>query len=109
MAQTTQTLPTDTLTLPLELDAALKTLRGTKAVQESRIVSLQQLIEGYRKDLERPGTTERSVQIEREIQKAEDQLKAARDSIAAINQQLRSQVRQIREIISSCQCNNVVS
>ena len=70
-------------------------------MQESRIVSLQQLIEGYREDLERPGTTERADQIEREIQKAEDQLAAARDSIDALNQQLRSQVRQIRETISS--------
>ena len=102
-AQTTQTLPTDPLPLKelLGLDAALKTLRGTKAVQESRIVSLQQLIEGYREDLERPGTTERADQIEREIQKAEDQLAAARDSIDTHNQQLRSQVRQIRETISS--------
>ena len=102
-AQTTQTLPTDPLPLRelLGLDMALKNLRGAKAVQESRIVSLQQLIEGYRKYLERPGTTEQADQIEREIQKAEDQLAAARDSIGAINQQLRSQVRQIRETISS--------
>ena len=68
-----------------------------KAVQESKKVSLQQLIEGYRKDLERPGTTERTDQIEREIQKAEDQLRATEDSIGALNQESRSQLRQIRD------------
>ena len=56
---------------------ALKNLRGAKAVQESKIVSLQQLLEGYREDLKRPGTTERADQIGHEIQKAEDQLTAA--------------------------------
>ena len=66
-------------------------------MQESKKVSLQQLIEGYREDLERPGTTERADQIEREIQKAEDQLRATEDSIDALNQESRSQVRQIRD------------
>ena len=57
-AHTTQTLPTDLLPLRelLGLDTALKTLRGTKAAQESKLVSLQQLIESYREDLKRPGT-----------------------------------------------------
>ena len=32
------------------LDTALKTLRCTKAAQESKLVSLQQLIEGYHED-----------------------------------------------------------
>ena len=98
-AQTTETLPPDLL--PLReiqgLSESLKTIRGTKAVQESKKVSLQQLIEGYREDLERPGTTERSDQIEREIQKAEDQLRATEDSIDALNQESRSQVSQIRD------------
>ena len=98
-AQTTETLPPDLL--PLReiqgLNESLKTIRGAKAVQESKKVSLQQLIEGYRKDLERPGTTERADQIEREIQKAEDQLRATEDSIDALNQESRSQVRQIRD------------
>ena len=66
-------------------------------MQESKTVSLQQLIEGYREDLERPGTTERVDQIEREIQKAEDQLRATEDSIDALNQESRSQLRQIRD------------
>ena len=98
-AQTTETLPPDLL--PLReiqgLSESLKTIRGTKAVQESKKVSLQQLIEGYRKDLERPGTTEQSDQIEREIQKAEDQLRTNEDSIGALNQESRSQVSQIRD------------
>ena len=98
-AQTTETLPPDLL--PLReiqgLNEGLKTIRGMKAVQESKKVSLQQLIEGYRKDLERPGTSERADQIEREIQKAEDQLRATEDSIDALNQESRSQVSQIRD------------
>ena len=69
-------------------------------MQESKKAALQQLIEGYRKDLERPGTTERADQIEHEIQKAELQLAAAQESIDALNLQLRSQVRQIRETIT---------
>ena len=75
-AQTTQTLPTGLLPLRefLGLDTALKNLRGAKAAQESKLVSLQQLLEGYCEDLKRPGTTERAEQIGREIQKAEDQL-----------------------------------
>ena len=98
-AQTTETLPPDLL--PLReiqgLSESLKTIRGAKAVQESKKVSLQQLIEGYRKDVERAGTTERADQIEREIQKAEDQLRATEDSIDALNQESRSQVLQIRD------------
>ena len=98
-AQTTETLPPDLL--PLReiqgLSESLKTIRGAKAVQESKKVSLQQLIEGYREDLERPGTTERADQIEREIQKAEDQLRATEDSIDTLNQESRSQVSQIRD------------
>ena len=98
-AQTTETLPPDLM--PLReikgLNESLKTIRGVKAVQESKKVSLQQLIEGYREDLERPGTTERADQIEREIQKAEDQLIATEDSIGALNQESRSQIRQIRD------------
>ena len=97
-AQTTETLPPDLL--PLReiqgLSDSLKTIRGSKAMQESRKVSLQQLIEGYRKDLELPGTTERADQIEREIQKAKDQLRATEDSIDVLNQESRSQVSQIR-------------
>ena len=82
-AQTTETLPTDLLPLReiLGLNENLKTIRGVKAVQESKKVSLQQLIEGYREDLERPRTTEQADQIEREIQKAEDHLRATQDSI----------------------------
>ena len=61
-------------TLPLRelqgIDKALRNIRGEKAVQESKNVSLQLALEGYRKDLERPGTTERADQIEREIRKA---------------------------------------
>ena len=99
VAQTTETLPPDLL--PLReiqgLNESLKTIRGVKAVQESKKVSLQQLIEGYRKDIERAGTTERADQIEHEIQKAEDQLRATEDSIDALNQESRSQVRQIRD------------
>ena len=91
-------------TLPMReilgLDRALRNLRGTKAVQESRRVALQQLLEGYREDLKRPGTTERADQIEHEIQKAEDELAAVQDSIDTLNLQLRSQVRQIRETIT---------
>ena len=68
-AQKTEMLPPDLL--PLHeiqgLNESLKTIRGVKAVQESKKVSLQQLIEGYRKDLERPGTTERADQIEDSI------------------------------------------
>ena len=98
-AQTTETLPPDLL--PLReiqgLNVSLKTIRGAKAVQGSKKVSLQQLIEGYRKELERSGTTERADQIEREIQKAEDQLRATEDSIGALNQESRSQIRQIRD------------
>ena len=98
-AQTTETLPPDLL--PLReiqgLSESLKTIRGAKAMQESKKVSLQQLIEGYREDLERPGTTERADQIEREIQKAEDQLRATEDSIDTLNQESRSQVSQIRD------------
>ena len=98
-AQTTETLPPDLL--PLReiqgLSESLKTIRGAKAMQESKKVSLQQLIEGYRKDVERAGTTERADQIEREIQKAEDQLRATEDSIDALNQESRSQVLQIRD------------
>ena len=100
-AQTTETLPPDLLPLReiLGLNESLKTIRGAKAVQESKKVSLQQLIESYRKDLKRPGTTERADQIEREIQKAEDQLRATEDSIDDLNQESRSQVRQIRDSI----------
>ena len=68
-----------------------------KAVQESKKVSLQQLIEGYREDLKRPGTSERAEQIEHEIQKAEDQLRATQDSIDTLDQESRSQARQIRD------------
>ena len=100
VAQTTETLlPPDLL--PLReiqgLSDSLKTIRGTKAVQESKKVSLQQLIEGYRKDLERPGTTERADQIEREIQKAKDLLRATEDSIDTLNQESRPQVSQIHD------------
>ena len=70
-----------------------------KAVQESKKVSLQQLIKGYRKDLKQPGTTERADQIEREIQKAADDLRATKDSINALNKETRSQVSQIRDSI----------
>ena len=99
VAQTTETLPPGLLPLReiLGLNEGLKTIRGMKAVQESKKVSLQQLIEGYRKDLERPGTSERADQIEREIQKAKDQLRATEDSIDTLNQESRSQVRQIRD------------
>ena len=97
--QTTETLPPDLL--PLReiqgLNDSLKTLRDMKAVQESKKVSLQQLIKGYREDLEQPGTTEQADQIEREIQNAEDLLRATEDSIDALNQESRSQVRQIRD------------
>ena len=68
-----------------------------KAVQESNKISLQQLIEGYREDLKRPGTSERADQIEREIQKAEDQLRATQDSIDTLDQESRSQARQIHD------------
>ena len=99
VAQTTETLPPDLL--PLReiqgLNESLKTIRGMKAVQESKKVSLQQLIKGYREDLERPGTTKRADQIEREIQKAEDLLRATEDSIDDLNQESRSQVSQIRD------------
>ena len=102
-AQTTETLPPDLL--PLReiqgLSESLKTVRGAKAMQESKKVSLQHLIEGYRKDVERAGTTERADQIEREIQKAKDQLRATEDSIDALNQESRSQVLQIRDSILS--------
>ena len=99
VAQTTETLPPDLLPLRESqgLNESLKTIRGVKVVQESKEISLQQLIEGYRKDLERPGTTERADQIEREIQKSEDQLRATEDSIGALNQESRSQIRQIRD------------
>ena len=94
-AQTTETLS------PLReiqgLNESLKTIRGVKAVQESKKVSLQQLIEGYREDLKRPGTSERADQIEREIQKAEDQLRATQDSIDTLDQESRSQARQIHD------------
>ena len=99
VAQTTETLPPDLL--PLReiqgLNDSLKTIRGMKAVQESKKVSLQQLIKGYREDLEQPGTTEQADQIEREIQKAEDLLRATEDSIDDLNQESRSQVRQMRD------------
>ena len=84
----------------LGLDKALKTLRGAKAVQESKTVYLQRAIEDYRNDLERPGTSERADQIELEIQKAKDELEATKESIDTLNLQLRSQVRQIRETIT---------
>ena len=103
VAQTTETLPPDILPLrEIEgLSESLKTIRGMKAVQESKKVSLQQLIEGYRKDVERAGTTERADQIEREIQKAKDQLRATEDSIDTLNQESRSQIRQIRDSLLS--------
>ena len=44
--------------------------------------------------------TERADQIEREIQKAEDQLAATQESIDDLNFNLRSQVRQIRETLT---------
>ena len=84
----------------LGLDRKLREIRGTKAAQESKKVALQQVIEGYRQDLERPGTTERADQIERELQKAEEQLAAVEDSISTLNFELRSQVRQIRETLT---------
>ena len=93
-AQTTEPLPLREI---LGLNESLKTIRTTKAVQESKKVSLQQLLEGYREELEQPGTTERADQIEREIQKAEDQLRAVKDSIDTLNQESRSQARQIRD------------
>ena len=82
------------------LDKALRSIRGEKAVQESKRVSLQQTLDGLRKDLERPGTTERADQIEREIEKAEDQLAATQESIDGLNFKLRSQFRQIRETLT---------
>ena len=75
----------------------LKTIRGAKAVQESKKVALLQSLEGFRENLERAGTTERADQIEREIQNAEDQLRATEDSIDALDQESRSQIRQIRD------------
>ena len=75
----------------------LKTIRGEKAVQESTKVALLQSLEGFRENLERAVTTERVDQIEREIQKAEDQLRATEDSIDALDQESRSQIRQIRD------------
>ena len=75
----------------------LKTIRGAKAVQESKKVALLQSLEGFRENFERAGTTERADQIEREIQKAEDQLRATEDSINALDQESRSQIRQIRD------------
>ena len=82
------------------LDKALRSIRGEKALQESKKVALQQTLEGLRKDLERPGSAERAEQIEREIQKAEDQLAATQESIDTLNFNLRSQVRQIRETLT---------
>ena len=69
-------------------------------MQESKKVSLQQTLEGLREDLERPVTTERADQIEREIQKAEEQLAATQESIDTINLRLRSQLSQIRETLT---------
>ena len=96
--------PTAAETLPMRellgLDTTLRSIRGTKAAQESKRVALQQAIEGYQKELEQAGTTERADEIEREIQKAEDQLAATQDSIDSLNLQLRSQARQIRETIT---------
>ena len=89
------------LNLPLReilgLDGSLKTIRGAKAVQEGKRVALLQSLEGLRENLERAGTPERADQIEREIQNAEDQLKATEDSIAALDQESGSQIRQIRD------------
>ena len=82
------------------LDEALKTYRGAKALQESKKVALQQTLDGLREDLERPGTSERTDQIEREIQKAEEQLAATQESIDTINLRLRSQLSQIRETLT---------
>ena len=82
------------------LHKALRRIRGEKAVQESKKVSLQQTLEGLREDLERPVTTERADQIEREIQKAEEQLAATQESIDTINLRLRSQLSQIRETLT---------
>ena len=82
------------------LDEALKTYRGAKAVQESKKVSLQQTLDGLREDLERPGTSERTDQIEREIQKAEEQLAATQESIDTLNLRFRSQLSQIRETLT---------
>ena len=100
--QTTETLPTDLLPLrELQgLDAALKNIRGAKAVQESKRVALQQALEGFRKDLERPSTSEQADQIDREIQKTEDQIEAVQESIDVLNQQLKAQVRPISETMS---------
>ena len=69
-------------------------------MQESRRVALQQALEGFRKDLERPTTTEQADQIEREIQKAEDQLEAVQESIDILNLESRSQFRQISESVT---------
>ena len=91
-------------TLPLRelraLDKALRTIRGEKAVQESKRVSLQHALEGFRKETERAKTTEEADHIEREIKKAEEQLEAVKDSIGTLNFELRSQVRQIRETLT---------
>ena len=48
-------------------------------------------------DYDNFGTTERADQIEREIQNAEDQLRAVEDSIDALDQKSRPQIRQIRD------------
>ena len=82
------------------LDEALKTYRGAKALQESKKVALQQTLDGLREDLERPGTSERTDQIEREIQKAEEQLAATQESIDTLNLRFRSQLSQIRETLT---------
>ena len=83
------------------LDRSLRALRGSRAVQESKRVAIQQTIEELRKDLERAGDDqERRAFVEKEIAKASNDLEPVEESIRVLNGRLRSQVVAIRESLT---------
>ena len=80
------------------LDRALRTLRSSRAVQESKRVALQQTIEGFQENIEQAGDDQEARAFaEREIEKARSQLEPIEESIRVLNGRLRSQVVQIRD------------
>ena len=80
------------------LDRALRTLRSSRAVQESKRVALQQTIEEFRENIEKAGDNQEAHAFaEREIEKAHSQLEPIEESIRVLNGRLRSQVVQIRD------------
>ena len=96
---------TDGDPLPLRelkgLDRALRTLRGSLAVQESKRVAIQRTIEGFEKDLERAGDDQEArAFVERELEKARNDLEPVEESIRVLKGRLRSQATAIRESLT---------